>query len=69
MFEIDGHFFLAEDILRSKRIRFQELVIRAVKHQFTAEISGAWSYLYNPIGRFDEFLVVFNYDDGIPHLS
>lgn len=68
MLEVYRHLFLAEDILRGERIRFQKIVIGAVEHQVTSEVSRTWTYLYDPVGCFDEFFVMFHDDDGIAHL-
>lgn len=69
MIEIDGYLFLAEDVLRSQRIRFQKLIIRSVEHHFPAEISSARPYFNDPVGCFDEFFVMLYDDDGVAHLS
>lgn len=67
MFELDRHLLLAEDIFGGQTIGFQEVFIRPIEHQMSSEISCTGSDLYNPIGCFDEFLVMFDDDDSVPH--
>ena len=69
--EILGRAYLLLDGTRRaqhrarKRLTVQQLLVGALKDDFTAFHTGAGTHIDDVVGDFDDFLVVLHEDDGV----